>query len=196
MLRPVTTTSVPGWLRNAIASRTFARSPSEACALFSACAQLAARAGQLGFDPALLNAEPKDTGEERGGDRGPGEMGIPSGLLGSADAGKDALAETSGRLDRRRGGREKCIEFHGPLQSGQAVGHCRPMCSSISERSDLQRPERVQLVEVAQIIASHTVTGSPNSSRSSFRALRTQVLTVPRGCLMRSAISLCERPSK
>jgi len=57
------------------------------------------------------------------------------------------------------------------------------------------KAEGVKLNQFLQVLARHTVAASVSSSRNAFKALRTQVFTVPSVCFNRSAISFCERPS-
>ena len=54
----------------------------------------------------------------------------------------------------------------------------------------------VELVMFAQFVAVHAGTTAPSSSRKFLSAARTQVFTVPSGWPMRSAISVCDSPSK
>src|SRR5947209_2338483 len=59
----------------------------------------------------------------------------------------------------------------------------------------LQRAQRIELEEFLPLHAGHAVAASRSSCRRVLSALRTQVLTVPSGCFMRSAISVCDKPS-
>ena len=54
----------------------------------------------------------------------------------------------------------------------------------------------VEFVMFAQFVAVHAGTTAPSSSRKFLSAARTQVFTVPSGWPMRSAISVCDSPSK
>src|SRR5579872_7446421 len=60
----------------------------------------------------------------------------------------------------------------------------------------IERAYGVQGVIGAELVAGHAGTPPPNSWRICCRARRIQLFTVPSGWRMRSAISLCDRPSK
>src|SRR5438270_4105567 len=60
----------------------------------------------------------------------------------------------------------------------------------------VRQAQGVEFVLVAQFIAFHADTAVPSAPRRFLSAVRTQVFTVPRGCPMRSAISVWESPSK
>ena len=53
-----------------------------------------------------------------------------------------------------------------------------------------------QLVMFLEFFAVHGATAIPSSARRLFNAVRTHVFTVPNGCPIFSAISVCESPSK
>src|SRR5579871_6576505 len=60
----------------------------------------------------------------------------------------------------------------------------------------VQHAQRVQLINFLELFAGHAIAASVSSSRRILSALRTQVFTVPSGCFICSAISVCENPSK
>ena len=77
------------------------------------------------------------------------------------------------------------------------ASHPRLRWARISPRSgffgDIQS---VEIIVVAEFFAVHEDTATPSSSRRLCNAVRTQVLMVPRGCPILTAISVCDKPSK
>ncbi len=77
--------------------------------------------------------------------------------------------------------------------------HCGQPLARCSSNSVFSRasstPRTYNSYRLAEFLVCHAGATSPNCSRSVFKAVRTQVLTVPSGCFIRAAISDCERPS-